>query len=159
MKLRFSGALILSAALITGCRPSAIETHMPAAQKSTRLEHPNGLVLELPESYRATQHADGFEVEGDPAVMLRSPLRVRVSWLPTRFPLTNAKLRQVEPGRMFEYAMTVAEGGGSGGQEYALTACQLMGTRSLCLWQTKLGKHDAPPFELWALAAGTSVRP
>ena len=131
----------------------------PAGEKMTRLEHPNGLVLELPERYRATRQADGFEVEDNPAVMRRSPLRVRVSLLPARLPLAGGMTRNVEPGRVFEYAVTVAEGAGSGGQEYTLTACQPIGARSLCLWQTKLGKHDAPQFELWALAAGTSVRP
>ena len=129
------------------------------AEKMNRLEHPNGLILERPESYRATRQADGFEVEADPAVMLRSPLRVRVSLLPARPPLAGGKTRNVAHERAFEYAVTVAEGGGSGGQEYTLTACQPIGERSLCLWQTKLGKHDAPQFELWALAAGASVRP
>ena len=125
----------------------------------TRLEHPNGLLLELPESYRASRQADGFEVEEDPAVMRRSPLRVRVSLLPARLPLAGGKSRSVAPGRVFDYAVTVAEGGGSGGREYTLTACQPVGECSLCLWQTKLGKHDAPEFELWALAARASVRP
>ncbi len=127
---------------------------------NTLVEHPNGLRLALPVGFKATQEPEGFVVEEEPAVMRRMDLRISVFLLPSTQPLPGPGRHTLPPGREFGWSLRTKEGGGSGGPEHTLTACEsAAGQRALCLVQTKLGKHGAPDFELWQVAAAASVRP
>jgi hypothetical protein len=126
---------------------------------SKTIEHPNGLLLALPAGYKATAQPDGFLVEEDPPGGNRLNLRIDVRLLAVSAALPNMGRQVVPPARDFGWALRTRDGGGSGGPEHTLTACEaLQGQRALCLVQTKLGKHGAPDFELWQIAAGASAQ-
>jgi hypothetical protein len=123
-------------------------------------EHPNGLHLTLPPGYKATLQPDGFLVEEEPPGARRLNLRIDVQLLAASAPLPSMGRQLVPPGREFGWSLRTRDSGGSSGPEHTLTACEAnSGQRALCLVQTKLGKHGAPEFELWKIAAGAAVGP
>lgn len=153
--------------MLVACEPTAPPTASAPgpnlasnAAVNAIAEHPNGLRLALPAGFKATPQPEGFIVEEDPLVERRMALRISVRLLPSTGPLPGPGRRTLSPGREFGWSLRSSDSGGSGGPEHMLTACEtIAGQRVLCLAQTKLGKHGAPDFELWQVAAGASVQP
>jgi hypothetical protein len=127
------------------------------------MEHRNGLRLRLPEGYRATPTPQGFVVEPqDGNSSRRFSITVSVTWFPGPPPEAHKykyiALRMLASGRVFYYWSHVAEGGGSGGDEYELRACERVGTGTVCLHQFRLSESGTWTFELWRIARGVSFQ-
>jgi hypothetical protein len=129
-----------------------------------KMEHPSGLRLTLPEGYRATTTPHGFVVEPQGGNSNRRfPITVSVRWYPGPPPDVHkykyVALRMLASGRVFYYWSHFAEGGGSGGDEYELHACERVGAGSVCLNQTAMSEWGTDTFELWRIARGASFAP
>jgi hypothetical protein len=158
-------------ALRAGQRVAALGTmlatlggcHFEVPPTGPKMEHPNGLRLTLPQGYRATPTPQGFVVEPqDGNSSRRFPVTVGVTWYPGPPPEAHKykylALRMLAFGRVLYYWSRVDEGGGSGGDEYELRACERVGTGSVCLSQFRLSESGTWTFELWRIARGVSFQ-
>lgn len=106
--------LLVSSLLLPACSMKS--------EPTTRLVHPNGLMLELPASLDAQQRLDGFLVTPPGARERRSPQQVSITrHLGAARPPGAWPEQKRVAGRAFSYRVEQNEGG-SGGEAHVLTA-------------------------------------
>jgi hypothetical protein len=134
---------------------SAAAVGQDLGDRAMRLDHPNGLRLVLPEGYRAAETAQGFVVEAIDNNDRRSPVVVAITWSADGRADVGWRRRAIAPGRTARYAISRADGEGSGGDFYTLVACERVAGGALCLRQEKQAEWPVA-FELWDIAARVS---
>ncbi len=148
---RHGAAALLTGVWLLACqRPDEIALMDAASHR-----HSNGLVVSAGPQWRASVLADGLRFEpaaGNTGRREALVVTVRVSDVPPQT-LTLPKRERIGQ-RELAYGVERAAGGGSGGDEYVLTAVEPWGQRYLLWHQAKQSESGEPEFELWALARG-----
>lgn len=100
--------------------PAKLETG--SLMKSIQIKHSNGLILDLPDgAFYIMESATGFFISPPDAESVRNPFQIEIALRPGPPPEGNwPKTRDMEAATA-HYRIEVAEGG-SGGEDYTLTA-------------------------------------
>ncbi len=151
---RRSAAVLLAAVLLSACQRPAVTAPMDTPSH----HHASGLVVSAGPQWRATALADGLRFEPAEGNAGRREALVVTVQVSDVAPAAPALPKRERIGlRELAYRVERTAGGGSGGDQYVLTAVEAWGQRYLLWRQTKQSERGEPEFELWALARGLSA--
>lgn len=149
--------IVLVCVVFLGCTGGTIAesgNNAVAKSKMKEITHPNGLRLNVPENLTVSQTADGFLVI-PPSSRGMSGLEIAVR--------ENASLERLPKkkkigNRTIDYTIEKQAGVGSGGDEYAMTAVERIGNRTVEYRQIDLSETNEPSFDFfWSMVEATSL--
>ena len=133
------------------------QANAAAKSKMKEIKHPNGLRLNAPENLKIEQTAAGFAVAPPSS---RGMSEVEISVGETGGEPTGESLpkRKTIGGRVIEYKIERQASGGSGGDEYTITAVEKIQNRTVRYEQSDLSETGEPPFDFfWSIVEATDL--
>jgi hypothetical protein len=156
-------APLLACALLfcAGCGGAAREA-TPTLKMVKESQHPNGLVVGVPEGYEARPTDDGFVFEPlrNENIRVRYPVTTYVVLVKGDAPEESSLRSKSVGGKEVRYRVTRTEEPGSGGDYYALNVFERVPGGHIKYSQAQQSDLGEPDFALcWALVGSTKYQP
>ncbi len=153
--------LFLSVVLCMFCLSCAIGStsreNPYAKTKMKEIEHPNGLIILIPEVANNNQTANGFSIIPPPSRGM-SEMSIDLNRNQSSLARSEIKEKTID-GRFIKYQIEKNEGEGSSGDSYAITAEEKIENGRLIYHQRDLSKLSEPSFDFfWLIVEQTDAR-
>lgn len=126
-----------------------------------QVQHPNNLVVGVPQGYAAEQTADGFRLapEGDYNRRVRYPINIDVALTTNAVDAPDSSFAVKElSGKKIYHRVTQSEGG-SGGASYRFEAIEILSNKQIKVSQTLQSENEEPDFAAaWSIVQATGEK-
>ncbi len=152
--------LIASCVLLFAACDFVKENEHSIMQITKQVQHPNGLIVGVPQGFTAQQTDNGYiiEPEGSSNSRVRRPIAVYISLTKTASALQDSSLQTKSvAGKEIRYHVDKSEGG-SGGETYTLEAYEIVPNGQIEYSQATQSKYEEPDFALsWSIIQATKL--